>query len=564
MDLAVVVATAPAGDGPAALAPLEDGTVLSRLVAQLTRLGVRRTVVFTRPEWQRDVASALGDAADVRAPGSPAGELHAVAELARAAAGPVLLAYGDLVTHASALEGLIVDPKVSTAVLAGGRRRHIAFRIQARRGRVIAAATPYHTVRRANATFLGVLRVAPAELATLASAADRLAELVGDVPGAWEEELVRKAARWRLLMARSEDVHEGDDDGDDYAAPDESEEPAEAEGDGTLEGLDEEHEELLANRLAAAPRDTVALLLLGLVRGNAPVQAVYLRRLFWSRPLSTAAAGRTGARIAELDEDRLLLDSAVKGSDGFFTTFFVSPYSRFIARWAARRGLTPNQVTLASLVIGLLAAAAFAAGERWGLVAGAVLLQVAFTTDCVDGQLARYTRQFSKFGAWLDSMLDRTKEYLVFAGLAIGASRAGDPVWLLACSALVLQTVRHTSDASHASLQREGTGAVRQPPLEQPLDHAGAAAEARRTTAAPPPRQRTFAARVLSLWARLDDVRVVRWLKRMAAFPIGERFAVISITAALFTPRVTFIALLAWGGFAIAYTHSGRILRAIR
>jgi CDP-alcohol phosphatidyltransferase len=565
VDLAVVVATAPAGDMAAALAPLEDGTVLSRLVTQLTELGVRRTVVFTRPEWERDVQAAIGDIADIRAHDSPADELRTVAELSRAAAGPVLLAYGDVVTHASALEGLITDPKVSTAVLAGSRRRHIAFRVQARRGRVIAAATPYHTVRRANATFLGVLRVAPAQLPTLAAAAERLAELAGDVPRAWEEELVRKAARWRVLMSRSHGVPEGDDRGDDYAAPDESEEPPEAEGDGTLEALTEEHEELLANRLAAAPRDTVALLLLGLVREGAPVQSVYLRRLFWSRPLSTAAVSRTEARIAELDEDRLLLDSAVKGADGFFTTFFVSPYSRYIARWAARRGLTPNQVTLASLVIGVLAAAAFADGERWGLVAGAVLLQAAFTTDCVDGQLARYTRQFSKFGAWLDSMLDRTKEFLVFGGLAIGASRAGDPVWLLACCALVLQTVRHTSDASHASLQREGTAAVRQPPLEQPLDHAGAAAEARRTTTAPPPpRRRSLAARVLSLWSRLDDVRVVRWLKRMAAFPIGERFAVISITAALFSPRVTFVALLAWGGFAIVYTHSGRILRAIR
>jgi hypothetical protein len=49
VDLAVVVATAPAGDMAAALAPLEDGTVLSRLVTQLTELGVRRTIVFTRP-----------------------------------------------------------------------------------------------------------------------------------------------------------------------------------------------------------------------------------------------------------------------------------------------------------------------------------------------------------------------------------------------------------------------------------------------------------------------------------------------------------------------------------
>ena len=565
VDLAVVVATAPAGDAAAALAPLEGGTVVSRLVGQLTRLGVRRTIVFTRPEWERGVQAALGDAADVRGHDSPAGELRSVAELARAAAGPVLLAYGDVVTHESALEGLITDPKVSTAVLAGGRRRQIAFRVQARRGRVIAAATPYHTVRRANATFLGVLRVAPEQLATLATAAERLAELTDDVPGAWEEELVRKSGRWRQLMAGSGTAPEGDESGDDFAAPDESEEPPEEEGDATLVSLTEEHEELLANRVAAAPRDTVALLLLGLVRGGAPVFAVYLRTLFWSRPLSSAAVARTERRIAELDEDRLLLDSAVKSADGFFTTFFVSPYSRYIARWAARRGLTPNQVTLASLVIGVLAAAAFAVGERWGLVAGAVLLQAAFTTDCVDGQLARYTRQFSRFGAWLDSILDRAKEYLVFAGLAIGAARAGDPVWLLACSALVLQTVRHTSDASHAFMQREGTGAVRQPPLEQPLDHAGAALEARRTAASPPPPRRgSFAARVLSSWARLDDVRVVRWLKRMAAFPIGERFAVISITAALFTPRVTFIALLAWGGFAIAYTQSGRVLRAIR
>ena len=95
------------------------------------------------------------------------------------------------------------------------------------------------------------------------------------------------------------------------------------------------------------------------------------------------------------------------------------------------------------MVIGILAAAAFATGERWGLVAGAVLLQLAFTADCVDGQLARYTRTFSKLGAWLDSIFDRAKEYLVFAGLAIGASRAGDAVWLLACAALTLQTVRH-------------------------------------------------------------------------------------------------------------------------
>jgi hypothetical protein len=321
-------------------------------------------------------------------------------------------------------------------------------------------------------------------------------------------------------------------------------------------------------RSAAAPEDAVALLLTALVRANVDITPVYLRQLFWTRPLSPQAAARAEQRIAEFDVDRLLLESAVKSTDGFFTTFFVSPYSKHIARWAARRGLTPNQVTTASMLLGALAAAAFATGERWGLVAGAVLLQVSFTTDCVDGQLARYTRQFSKLGAWLDSIFDRTKEYAAFAGLAIGAAHTGDPAWLLACAAITMQTVRHTSDFSYMAVQHQAITVTPQTPIEQPLDHAGVAAERRRLARAAgaevAPARRSTAARILVAWQRLDRAHALRWIKRMAAFPIGERFAVISITAAFFSPRVTFIAWLSWGGLALAYTQTGRVLRSLR
>jgi hypothetical protein len=50
----------------------------------------------------------------------------------------------------------------------------------------------------------------------------------------------------------------------------------------------------------------------------------------------------------------------------------------------------------------------------------------------------------------------------------------------------------------------------------------------------------------------------------MLPFPIGERFAAISITAALFSPRTTFIVLIVWGGVATAYTLAGRLLRSFR
>jgi phosphatidylglycerophosphate synthase len=298
------------------------------------------------------------------------------------------------------------------------------------------------------------------------------------------------------------------------------------------------------------------------------VTPYYLRSLFWSRPLSPEAAAYAERRIGEYDVDQVLLDSAVKSTDGFFTTFFVSPYSKYIARWAARRGLTPNQVTTVSMLLGALAAAGFATGERWGLVAGAILLQVSFTTDCVDGQLARYTRQFSTLGAWLDSVFDRGKEYLAFAGLAIGAAHTGDPVWVLACAAITLQTVRHTSDFSYMAVAHQSIAVTPQTPIEEPLDHAGVQAAARRAAraagAAPPPAKKPLATRILVAWQRLDRSGALRWVKRMAAFPIGERFAVISITAAFFSATVTFIALLSWGGLAIVYTQTGRVLRSIR
>jgi Family of unknown function (DUF5941)/CDP-alcohol phosphatidyltransferase len=274
--------------------------------------------------------------------------------------------------------------------------------------------------------------------------------------------------------------------------------------------------------------------------------------MVWTRATSQEAADAAAAELPQVDEDEVLMDSAVKSVDGFFTTFFVSPYSRHLARWAARRGLTPNQVTTASIVIGALSAACFATGERWGLIAGAVLLQAAFTTDCVDGQLARYTRQFSQLGAWLDATFDRAKEYLVFAGLAIGADRAGDPVWVLAGAALILQTVRHTFDFSWHGGWRTRGEPTPQPPVEQPQDALGERLGA------------GAGAGALARWGTLDAIPGVAWGKRVIAFPIGERFALISVTAALWSARTTFVAWLAWAGVAATYGFLGRVLRSRR
>ncbi|MFE6332214.1 DUF5941 domain-containing protein [Streptomyces sp. NPDC057798] len=249
-------------------------------------------------------------------------------------------------------------------------------------------------------------------------------------------------------------------------------------------------------------------------------------------PADPQARNEARQAVAAVDDEAVRLKSAVKARDGFFTTFCISPYSRYLARWCARRGLTPNQVTTASLLTALIAAGCAATGTRGGFVAAGVLLLFSFVLDCTDGQLARYSLQYSTLGAWLDATFDRAKEYAYYAGLALGAARGGgsDDVWALALGAMVLQTCRHVVDFSFNEANHDATANTS-------------------PTAA--------------LSDKLDSVGWTVWVRRMIVLPIGERWAMIAVLTALTTPRITFYALLVGCAFAAAYTTAGRVLRSL-
>ncbi|MFF9315761.1 DUF5941 domain-containing protein [Streptomyces sp. NPDC014748] len=275
----------------------------------------------------------------------------------------------------------------------------------------------------------------------------------------------------------------------------------------------------LADRIAAA-----------LDADGAAVHRPDLGSLVAAVPADPQARNEARQAVAVVDDEAVRLKSAVKARDGFFTTFFISPYSRYLARWCARRGLTPNQVTTASLVTALIAAGCAATGTRGGFVAAGVLLIASFVLDCTDGQLARYSLQYSTLGAWLDATFDRAKEYAYYAGLALGAARGGDDVWALALGAMVLQTCRHVVDFSFNEANHDATANTS-------------------PTAA--------------LSDRLDSVGWTVWLRRMIVLPIGERWAMIAVLTAATTPRITFYALLAGCALAASYTTAGRLLRSV-
>jgi len=114
---------------------------------------------------------------------------------------------------------------------------------------------------------------------------------------------------------------------------------------------------------------------------------------------------------------------AIKANDAWWTTMFPARAANLIVGLLANTSVTPNQVTIASTVAGLAAAACLATG-KWGWMAlGAILVQFSFVLDCADGQLARYKNQCSLSGAWLDTATDVIKNFAFFLGLTIGAVR---------------------------------------------------------------------------------------------------------------------------------------------
>jgi len=96
------------------------------------------------------------------------------------------------------------------------------------------------------------------------------------------------------------------------------------------------------------------------------------------------------------------------------TRWLYRPLSLPAARVLARTSVTPVQVTWVSAALSLIAAVAFARAEY---AAGAVLAFVGVIADCVDGDLARISGRTSRWGAFLDSVLDRWIDSALILGL---------------------------------------------------------------------------------------------------------------------------------------------------
>ncbi|MFH0900910.1 MAG: CDP-alcohol phosphatidyltransferase family protein [Pseudomonadota bacterium] len=217
-----------------------------------------------------------------------------------------------------------------------------------------------------------------------------------------------------------------------------------------------------------------------------------------SRHLATATATAIGAAAAAAAEprlvvlsqlhdvrtpaacqeaERLLFRSLRKPVDGWVSRNINRYLSLSVTRFLVKTSVTPNQLTIVTSLIGALGVWLVLRSTWTSVAAGAVLVQLQSVLDGCDGEVARLKFQSSRFGEWLDNVLDDFVN--IGFGLALGIASAklfGSSLycWLgataavsfLAYNSLVyaqLALVHHTGNpfAFRWWFQREGADLTR-------------------------------------------------------------------------------------------------------
>jgi phosphatidylglycerophosphate synthase len=136
---------------------------------------------------------------------------------------------------------------------------------------------------------------------------------------------------------------------------------------------------------------------------------------------------------AEQKLDRWL----VKPTDGIFARMN-RKISIPISRQLIKLPITPNMISLFTLVVGFASGLLFASGGYWNMLAGAVLSVWASILDGCDGEVARLKLLESDFGCWLETICDYLYYLFVFTGMAIGLIRNSPSRTYLVLAVLLL------------------------------------------------------------------------------------------------------------------------------
>jgi phosphatidylglycerophosphate synthase len=129
---------------------------------------------------------------------------------------------------------------------------------------------------------------------------------------------------------------------------------------------------------------------------------------------------------AMLAEAKQIYFATRKRHDQLFNIHVMRPIAAGVVSLVAPSAVTPNQLTLVSLGLMVLATTLLALlPDHLGGIAGLFALELSYLFDCADGMLARHKKLASKEGHLFDFFTDELKATLLTAALALRLYSAG-------------------------------------------------------------------------------------------------------------------------------------------
>lgn len=137
-----------------------------------------------------------------------------------------------------------------------------------------------------------------------------------------------------------------------------------------------------------------------------------------------------------------LLKSLIKDTDGFVARNIERPVSTALTARLASTSITPNQITLASGVLGLIAAPFFLSSAPVLQGLGGFIFLIHSIIDGCDGELARLKFQESRWGGVLDFWIDNVVHVAIFGCMALGwYHESHEPMPLILGAVAIVATI---------------------------------------------------------------------------------------------------------------------------
>lgn len=118
----------------------------------------------------------------------------------------------------------------------------------------------------------------------------------------------------------------------------------------------------------------------------------------------------------------LLKDTAV---EEFFDLYLFRPFAFLIVKLVSPTSITPNQLSLFSMITGILSSIFFSLGTITSFLVGGIMYGMTRVLDCSDGMVARLKKNGTLVGRIVDGTVDYVNGIVIYVGIYIGINRAG-------------------------------------------------------------------------------------------------------------------------------------------